>query len=208
MSPLATNQDSRAVLNAKTIFRKHGNLLRMADALRAGIHRQTLYALRDRGEIETLAKGLYRLVDAPDLSNPDLVTVAAKVPHGVIYLLSALAFHDMTTQIPHEVCIAILRNSEPPRLDYPPIRVMRLTRAPFDAGVETHLLDEVKVKVYSREKTLADCFKHRNQIGLDTVIEAVRLYKSQGRLNVEALLRYAEICRVAKVMRPYLEAIL
>ncbi len=180
----------------------------MSDAIRAGIHRRTLYAMRNAGTVEALARGLYRLADAPVLSHPDFVTVAAKVPRGVVYLISALAFHEMTTQVPHVVWIAVPLNSEPPRLDYPPIRVFRLSRAPYEAGIETHKLDGVNVKVYSREKTLADCFKHRNEIGLDTVLEAVRLYKARGRVNVEAILRYAAICRVANVARPYLEALL
>src|SRR3954469_13128758 len=118
--------------------------------------------MRDRGEIETLTRGLYRLADAPSLGNPDLVTVATKVPHGVLYLISALAFHELTTQIPHAIWIAVPRNSEPPRLSSPPIRVVRLGPAPYAAGIETHKVDGFGVKVYSREKTLADCFKHRS----------------------------------------------
>ena len=164
--------------------------------------------MRDAGQIEGLARGLYRLTDAPSLGHPDLVTVAAKIPHGVVYLISALAFHDMTTQVPHQVWIAVPRNSEPPRLDYPPLRVIRLSQAPYEAGIETHHLDGLPVKVYSREKTLADCFKHRGVVGLDTVLEAVRLYKAQGRVDVDAVLRYATVCRVARVARPYLEALL
>lgn len=193
---------------ATAVFRRHGGMLRMADAVRAGIHRRTLYALRDAGRIEGLARGLYRLTDAPPLSNPDLTTVAAKVPHGVVCLISALSFHEMTTQVPHAVWVAIPRNGEPPRLEYPPIRVVRLSQAPYAAGVETHQLDGMTVKVYSREKTLADCFKHRNAIGLDSALEAVRLYKSQGRVDVGAILRYTAVCRVARVARPYLEALL
>jgi predicted transcriptional regulator of viral defense system len=202
------NADTQVIRKAKAAFRSNGGLLRMADAVRSGVHRRTLYAMRDGGLVEVLARGLYRLADAPPLGNPDLVTVAAKIPHGVIYLISALAFHELTTQIPHEICIAVSRNSEPPRLDYPPIRVVRLSQAPYEAGIETHQLDGVKVKVYSREKTLADCFKHRNEIGLDTVLEAVRMYKAQRRVNADAILRFAAICRVANVARPYLESLL
>lgn len=196
------------VQQARQAFARHGGVLRMADALRAGIHRRTLYAMRDAGQVEVLARGLYRLADAPPLAHPDLVTVAAKVPQGIVCLVSALAYHDLTTQVPHEVWVAIPRNSEPPRLNYPPIRVVRLSPAPYEAGVETHRLDGVPVKVYSREKTLADCFKHRGQVGLDTVLEAVRRYKAQGRVDTEALLRYAAVCRVVRVARPYLEALL
>ncbi len=200
--------ETRAVRRATAEFRRHGGLLRMADAIKAGIHRRTLYAMRDAGQVEVLTRGLYRLTDAPSLGNPDLVTVAAKIPQGVVYLISALALHDMTTQIPHEVCIAVPRNSEPPRLNYPPIRVVRLSKAPYEAGIEAHQLDGIGVKVYSREKTLADCFKHRNQIGLDTVLEAVRMYKVQGNIDVEAIVRFAAVCRVSRIAWPYLEALL
>jgi predicted transcriptional regulator of viral defense system len=189
------------------IFRKHG-VLRMADALRAGIHRRTLYQLRDSGRIEPLSRGLYRLADAPPLGNPDLVTVALRVPRGVVCLISALAFHDLTTQVPHEVSVAVPRDSEPPRIDYPPVRVFRFSPAPFAAGVDTHRLDGIPVRVYCREKTLADCFKYRNTVGLDTALEAVRLYRQQGRVNVTRLLEFARVCRVSRVMRPYLEALL
>lgn len=208
MTAETTERDAPDVRKAKEEFRRHGGNLRMAEALRAGIHRRTLYGMRDSGQVEALARGLYRLADAPPLSNPDLVTIAAKVPHGVVYLVSALAFHEMTTQIPHAVWIAVPRNSEPPRLDYPPIRVVRLSPAPYEAGIETHQIDGVKVKVYSREKTLADCFKHRGEVGLDTVLEAVRMYKALGQVDVDAILRYAAVCRVARVARPYLESLL
>jgi predicted transcriptional regulator of viral defense system len=208
MATQEIHPDSPAVQRAKEAFRQHGSILKMADALRAGIHRRTLYSMRDAGQIEALARGLYRLTDSPSLGHPDLVTVAAKIPHGVVYLISALAFHEMTTQVPHQVWIAVPRNSEPPRLDYPPIRVIRLSQAPYEAGIETHHLDGLPVKVYSREKTLADSFKHRGVVGLDTVLEAVRLYKAQGRTDVDAVLRYAAVCRVARVARPYLEALL
>lgn len=193
---------------ARTAFRRNGGILRMADAIGFGIHRSTLYAMRDRGEVEVLARGLYRLADATPLGSPDLVTVAAKVPHAVLYLISALAYHHLTTQIPHEVWIAIPRNDEPPRLDYPPIRAVRLSQGPYAAGIETHRLDGRPVKLYSREKTLADCFKHRNDLGLDTVLEAVRMYKIQGQVNVDAILHFAAVCRAVRVARPYLESLL
>ena len=189
-------------------FKRRGGILRTRDALADGIHRRTLYALRDQGVVEQMARGLYRLVDAPPLAAPDLITVSAKIPQGVICLISALAFHELTTQIPHQVDLAIPRNSEPPRLDYPPLRVYRFSAAAFSAGIEDHMLDGVRVRVYDAEKTLADCFKYRNKIGLDTALEALRFYKERRRVNVEALLRYAGICRVTNVMRGYLEAIL
>ncbi len=197
-----------ALDKAKTLFRKHGGMMRMADAVQAGIHRATLYSMRDSGILEQLSRGLYRLANSPPLANPDLVTVALRVPRGVVCLVSALALHDLTTQIPHEVWLAVPRDSEPPRVDYPPIRVFRFASQAFAAGVETRDMDGTKVRVYSREKTLADCFKYRNKIGLDTAVEALKRYKQQGRINAEAVMQQAQTCRVANVMRPYLEAVL
>ncbi len=199
--------DSRYTRAAK-IFKKHGGILRTSQAIEAGIHPATLYAMRDSGEIEIISRGVFRLSDIPPLGNPDLVTVATRVPHGVICLISALSFHELTTQIPHEVHVALQRGAEEPRLDYPPIRTYRFTGEAFTAGVDTHELDGVGVRIYSLEKTLADCFKFRNKVGLDTVIEAIRFYRERRKVKVDDLLFYATICRVNKIMRPYLEAIL
>lgn len=190
------------------LFKKQGGMVRMIEAVRAGVHRRTLYALRDEGVIEQLGRGLYRLTDADPLSQPDLVAVARRVPKGVVCLISALAFHDLTTQIPHEVYLAIPRDSEPPRVDHPPIRVFRMSEKSFKEGIERHEIDGVPVRVYSREKTLADCFKYRNTVGIDTAVEAIRRYRDQGRMNVEKVLRAARACRVENVIRPYLEAML
>lgn len=208
MAKQQASPQSPAVERAAKIFRAHGGMVRMADALRAGIHRNTLRAMLEADKIERVTRGLYRLQDAPPLGSPDLVTVAEKVPSGVICLISALAYHEMTTQVPHEIYLAISRNSEPPRLDYPPLRVFRFSGESFSAGIKRERVDGVDVRIYDREKTLADCFKYRNKLGMDTVLEAIRFYKEQRKINVDALLRYAKICRVASVMRPYLEAIL
>ena len=164
--------------------------------------------MRDSGTLEMISRGVYRLSDSPPLSNPDLVTVATRIPGGVICLISALSYHEITTQIPHEIHVALPRGAEEPRLDYPPIKTYRLTGEAFTTGVETHDIDSVSVRIYSPEKTLADCFKFRNKVGLDTVIEAIRFYRERKSINVEDLLHYATICRVNKIMRPYLEAIL
>lgn len=199
--------DSRFT-RAAIIFKKHGGILRTSQALEAGIHPATLYAMRDSGEIEVISRGVFRLSDIPPLGNPDLVTVATRVPQGVICLISALSFHELTTQIPHEVHVALQRGAEEPRLDYPPIRTYRFTGEAFTTGVDTHELDGVGVHIYSLEKTLADCFKFRNKVGLDTIIEAIRFYRERRKVKVDDLMFYATICRVDKIMRPYLEAIL
>ncbi len=203
---LETIDDARS--RAERLFRERGGMLKMAEAVRAGVHRRTLYALRDAGVLEQLGRGLYRLADAPPLGNPDLVAVARRVPRGVVCLLSALAYHGLTTQIPHEVYLAVPRNAEPPRIDHPPVRVFRVGERAFAEGVEMHELDGVPVRIYSREKTLADSFKYRTTVGLDTAVEALRRYRDQGRMDVSALLRSARACRVENVMRPYLEATL
>jgi len=193
---------------AATIFENHGGILRTAQALKAGIHPKTLYAMRDSGVLEMISRGVFRLSDSPPLSNPDLVTVAARVPTGVICLISALSFHEITTQIPHDVHVALPRGAEEPRLDYPPIRTYRFTGEAFTAGVDAYDIDGVSISIYNPEKTLADCFKFRNKVGLDTVVEAVRFYRERRSIKVDDLMRYAKICRVNRVIRPYLEAIL
>ena len=200
--------DRETFRKAGVVFRRHGGLLKTTDALQAGIHPRTLYAMRDAGFLEQLSRGLYRLADMPALGSPDLVSVALKVPGGVICLISALSFHEITTQIPHEVYVALVRGARAPRLDYPPLRVFRFTGKAFTEGVEDHEIDGVSARIYSPEKTLTDCFKYRNKIGLDTALEALRLYRQRTPIKVEALIEFAGICRVEKVMRPYLEAVL
>ncbi len=201
-------KERRTIAAALEAFRAAGGLLRTRDALKAGIHPRTLYELRDEGRIEQMSRGLFRLADAPPLGEPDLVTVAIKVPDGVLCLISALAWHKLTTQIPHEIYVAIPRNAEPPRIDYPPVRHFWFSGDAYSTGIEVHTVDDVKIRVYSREKTLADCFKYRNRIGLDTVLEALKAYRQSGSVNVESLMHFAGICRVKRVMTPYLEAVL
>lgn len=192
----------------REVFRRHGGVLRTRDALRLGVHPRTLYRMRETGDLEQLSRGLYRLRGLPRLSSPDLVPVALKVPQGVICLISALAFHDLTTQVPHQVYLALPRGAEPPRISFPPLRVFWFTEPAFTEGIEVHKIDGVPVRVYSPEKTIADCFKYRNKIGLDVALEALKLYRGRQKSRVDELLRYAAICRVEKIMRPYLEALL
>lgn len=191
---------------AYRIFKERHGTLRTVEALRAGIHPRTLYALRDRGEIQQVARGLFRLTELPPMGEPDLLTVAKKVPHAVFCLLTALAFHRLTTQVPHAVEIALPRTARVPRLDHPPIKVFRFSAESLAAGVETHTLDGVPIRLYSREKTLADVFKYRNKVGLDVALEALRTYRSQPKRDFQTVLKYARICRIEKVIRPYLEA--
>jgi len=195
-----------SVEKALKIIRQMGGTIRTAEAIRKGVHPRTIYALRDSGALSQITRGVYRLAELDVISNPDLVTVASRAPHAVICLISALSFHNLTTQIPHEVSIAIPQNSRTPRINYPPVSVHKFAPESFKAGIEEHRIDGVTVRIYSPEKTLADCFKFRNKIGMDVVLEALKLYKERRKFNLDGLLKYAGICRVEKVMKPYLEA--
>ena len=202
--PAPLNATERAV----NLFESNGGILRTDQAIRLGIHPRTLYALRDEARLERMERGLYRLANAEPLGNPDFVTVALKVPRGVICLVSALAFHQMTTQVPHAVYLAIGANDQAPSLRYPPLRLFWYSRAVHESGIIETKIDGTKVRIYSAEKTLADCFKFRNKIGIDVAIEALNLYRRRGRMKLDQIEHYAKLCRVQRVMRPYLEAIL
>jgi Predicted transcriptional regulator len=191
----------------KAAIRRGGGVLRTSEAIRLGIHPRTLYSLRDEGTLTQLDRGLYTLADAPEPANPDLVIVARRVPKGVVCLLSALAFHEVTTQLPREVHLALPRGTKTPRLRRPPLRVFRFSDASFSEGVEKHRTDGVEVRVYSLAKTVADCFKFRNKIGLDVALEALRECWRKRLVTMDGLWKYAKVCRVANVMRPYLESV-
>ena len=202
-------KEYRNITRARRVFNEHGGMLRTSKALRLGIHPRSLYALRDSGEIRPVGRGLYRLAKAPSLTNPDWVAIGVRIPRAVICLVSALAHHELTTQVPHYVDIALPSHAQVPKVDGVPLRVFWFPDSPFEAGVETVTVDRVPIKIYSPEKTIADCFKYRNKIGIDVAVEALRNYRERLRkLPVNKLMEYARICRVERVMRPYLEAVL
>ncbi len=188
------------------LFRQRVGGLRMAETLRIGINRKTLYAMRDAGVVEAVSRGLYRLASLGPLEHSDLVTVARRVPHGVVCLISALSFHELTTQVPHAIDVALGRGKTKPRLDYPPTRFFWFSGPAFHEGIETHELDGVPVRIYDPEKTLVDCFRYRNQIGMDVTLEALRLWRDRRRKKFDVLLKYARMRHVERPMRPYLEA--
>jgi predicted transcriptional regulator of viral defense system len=197
-----------ATQKALAVFEEHHGLLGTSQAIRLGIAPRTLYSLRDEGVITEVNRGLFRLTAAPPLSHPDLTQVAIKVPKGVICLISALAFHGLTTQVPHEVYLALPNDAEKPRLAYPPLRLFWLTDKVYASGIEEHKLDGVPVRIYSVEKTVADCFKFRRKIGLDVVLEALKQAVAEERIQIDKLLDFARLDRVERVMRPYLEVLL
>jgi len=188
------------------IFRLHGGTLRTSQALRLGIHPRALYRLRDEGQILELSRGVYQLAKMAQSNHSELAAVAARVPDGVICLISALVYHELTTQIAHEVYLALPRGKETPRIDYPPVRAFHFSENTISSGVETHKISGVEVKIFTAEKTVADCFKFRNRIGLDVALEALKMCLSRNGSRAK-ILEYARLCRVEKVIYPYLEAI-
>lgn len=197
----------KSIEKAIKVFKTHGGIMRTKSVLEAGIHTSILYSMKEKGIVEKLAHGLYHLVGTPMGDYPDLIQVSVKAPNSVIALISALAFHEITTQIPHDVYISIERNARKPKLEYPPIKVIINSQKASSVGIETHEINKVKIRIFSPEKTIVDCFKYRNKIGLDVAIEALKLYKDKGKANIKKLMEYARICRVEKVMLPYVQAI-
>jgi predicted transcriptional regulator of viral defense system len=182
-------------------------VLRARDLDAAGIPRIYLSRLTASGQLEKAGRGLYRLPDYPLTEHAGLTAVATKVPQAVFCLLTALQFHELTTQLPRQIWIAMPRGSHLPRIDYPPIKMIQSTGDAYSEGIEVFERDQVMLRVYSVAKTIADCFKHRNKIGLDVAIEALKDARSRKKVNAEDLWRYAQICRVANIMRPYLDAL-
>jgi len=195
------------VQEALALFRTHGGLLRTKEAQALGIHPRTLYHLRDTDELEKLSRGVYRIADLPPLENPDLTIVAARSEAARICLISALDFHDLTTEVPHAVDIALPKDRRPPKLDYPPVRVFRMSGGSLREGIEHHDIDGADVKIFGPAKTVADCFKFRNRIGQDTAIEALRFYLEKRPGTIQDLIDYSRICRVESIITPYLEAL-
>lgn len=186
---------------------REAGLIRARDLAPLGIARVTLTRAVRQGQLQRLGRGLYGLSSRQTSEHTTLTEVARRVPKGVICLLSALRFHDLTTQAPHEVWIAIGGKAAMPRLGYPPLRIVRFSAIALSDGVEEHLVDGVLIRVTGIAKTVADCFKYRNKIGLDVALEALRESWREKRMTNEELWHYARLCRVANVMRPYLESL-
>lgn len=188
-------------------FREAGGILTMSEAIKLGIHRRELYTLRDQGELEVISRGLYRLIDMPDPSLPDFIPVAKKIPHGVICLISALAFHEITTQIPHFVYVAFPSQAHKPSISHPPMRYFWYSQTLLSTGVQEHSIDGCTVMIFDVEKTLVDCVKFRNKIGMDVVLEALKIYWHSRKTNLEKLFEYAKLFRVEKILKPIMQTI-
>ncbi len=182
-------------------------LLRAADLDAIEAPRIVLTRMTAAGLLDKVGRGLYRLPGHPASEHEGLATIATKVPQAVFCLLTALQFHELTTQLPRQIWIAMPRGSHVPRIDYPPLRMVQMSGHVYAEGVETVERDGVALRVYGVAKTVADCFKHRNKIGLDVALEALKDARIQRKASADELWRYATVCRVANVMRPYLEAV-
>ena len=202
---MTQTRDLQTVLET---FRQHGGVLRTGQALMRGIHPAALYSLVEAGQLTRLARGLYRLADAQEFSNPDLAVVAAKAPDAVVCLISALSFHGITTQVPRAVHLAVSRGRYAGlRLRTPPVKIYRFDAATFDQGIEAHQIDGVTVRIYGVARTLVDCFKYRNKLGLDIAIEALRFARERKRISNREILHFARLLRQVRVISPYLESV-
>jgi predicted transcriptional regulator of viral defense system len=188
------------------IVRRCG-IVRPKDVQNEGIAREDLLRLFRKGILNRSARGVYIMADAPVTEHHSLAVAAKQVPRAVICLISALQFHGLTTQIPHEVWIAIDVKARRPIVSWPPVKVVRFSGQALSAGVEEHTIEGVPVKTYSSAKTVADCFKYRNKIGIDLAIEALRDALRQRKATLNEIHRFAKVCRVERVMRPYLESV-
>lgn len=205
MAKTGTSQSNQQTLRR---LRELGGAFRIRQATELGISPHAVYQLRDAGQLDQLSRGVFRLASLPAPAHPDLLVMATRLPEAVLCLISALAFHDLTEDVPHAVHIALPRGAEQPRLDHPPLHVVRLRPASFEAGVEVHPIDGVDLRVYSPAKTVADCFQFRGQVGLDTALIALKALRRRRGFDPEPLLQFARICRVERLVRRYLEAIL
>lgn len=188
------------------LIRRRGTL-RARDLADSKIPRSVLRRMVADGVLANPERGLYVLADAEPSQHQSLIEANIRVPHGVACLLSALQFHGLTTQAPFEVWMAIGESARRPAVTNPPLRIVRFSGAALKMGVEEHLVDGVKIRVYSPAKTVADCFKYRNKIGLDVSLEALRDCWRQKRATMDDLHRAAVVCRVARVIQPYLESL-
>lgn len=194
-----------------TATERVAEIARRAGILRSrdlrGIPRQYLRLAEQQGKVTRVARGLYVATDADVTEHHDLALAAKRVPHGVVCLLSALRFHELTTQMPREVWLAIDTKARLPKLEYPPLRIVRFSGDALTYGAARHVIEGVTVRITTPAKTVADCFKYRNKIGLDVALEALRDCYREHKASLDEIWEAARVCRVANVIRPYMESL-
>ncbi len=199
----------KSFTEAEEIFREHNGLLKSSQARQYGVNPKTLADMVSEGRLVKEERGLYRVADMDIPGHADLIFVSQKLPKAVICLISALAYYELTTQIPHSVYIALpWKGRYRPKIEYPPIEIVWLGAKGYEAGIEYAEMDGFSVPIYSREKTIADCFKFRNKIGKDVAVEALKFYLASREKNLNSLIEFSRINRVEQVMKPYLDALI
>ena len=189
-------------------FHKKGGIVRFSAMRKAGFHPDTIAALEKNGQISKISRGLYQLAGYEPAAHPDLVMVSLLAPRVVICLISALAFHEITSEIPKYVETAIPKQSHANIITYPPVRVYRFDHQAWREGVEEHRIDGHTVRVYSPAKTIADCFKFRNKIGVNVARDAIKTAIAEKRVRPQEIMKYAKICRVSNIIKPILETLI
>jgi predicted transcriptional regulator of viral defense system len=190
------------------IFITHNGFARTKEILAAGIHRRDIKRMRSEGRIMRIKRGFYRLADIPLISNQGFIDLACAVPGGVICLLSSLSYYELTTFIPSIMSMAICRGSRKPKIEYPPVEFYYFSKKQFEAGIDEIKIEGYKINIYCPEKTICDCFRYRNKLGLDAAKEGLSEYLKRKNRNLEKLLKYAEICRVKPLLQTWLNAMI
>jgi len=196
-----------AVEQAERIFATRDGVMRTEEALAAGVHRRTLYWMRDHGKLEPLSRGVFVLASAPLPASPDVAAVMRRVPSAVLCLVSALEFHGIGTQVPSAVQIAVPRSMRPPKIDYPRVQVFNMSERALQAGVELHSMAGTEIHVFGVAKTIADCFRYRGRIGLDVALEALQEVVRKRTVTPAEIMEFARIDSVRTVVEPYLQAL-
>jgi predicted transcriptional regulator of viral defense system len=186
---------------------RRAGVLRPRDLDAHHIPRQYLRLAQQLGLVTRIGRGLYIAADSEATENHTIAEASKRVPHGTVCLLSALRFHELTTQIPSQVWLAIDQKARLPKVDYPPLRIVRFSGESLTFGLQTRQIEKVSIRVFNPAKTVADCFKYRNKIGLDVALEALRESRRRRKATIDELWKAAKVCRVANVMRPYMESL-
>ena len=195
-------------LNLVNFFKDNKSVARFSAILKAGFHPDSLTILVNEGKVEKISRGLYMLKDSIRGLHPDLVTASLQSSRGVICLISALAFHEATNEIPQYVDLAIPTKARANRIKYPPVRFYRFDNQTWAAGIEEYKIEEHTIKVYSLAKTIADCFKFRNKIGIDVARNALKIAITEKNIKPKEIMQYAKICRVDSIIKPIMEAMI
>ncbi|MEW6089193.1 MAG: type IV toxin-antitoxin system AbiEi family antitoxin domain-containing protein [bacterium] len=190
------------------IFNKQNGFSKTKDILDAGIHRRDIKRMKDEGRIMRVKSGLYRLSEIPLISNQSFIDLARAVPDGVICLLSALSYYELTTFNPSIISMAVCRGFRRPKIEYPPVEFYFFSKKQFEAGINEIKINDNKIRIYCPEKIICDCFRYRNKLGLDMAKEGLSEYLKRKNRNLEKLLKYAEICRVKPLMQTWLNAMI